>query len=283
MNELIVIAIVLATLSIAYLWVYPTFAGRNVKLMSYMDIGFTFVPAAISALIFWQSDPVFRVFGLELNWFIYSILAYMVIEIPVFILYVKARGLWPEYKALWGSSSSADFGWSSTPASVEKSLHDERWNGLRTKGALRFLVWGNTIVILGGTLVLSVIPDSPAAFYLMIHILLIFVFWFLLRKAVRLVADAPEESLDERLLEMRNISYLWAYRWLSAIVFTLGTAALAWVIVMDFQDYSPDGWIYPAEITWGQINALFWLFAGFTFSLPSMALANYKIKHGLVD
>lgn len=283
MNELIVIAIVLATLSIAYLWVYPTFAGRNVTLMSYMDIGFTFVPVAVSALIFWQSDPVFRVFGLELNWFIYSILAYMVIEIPVFILYVKARGLWPEYKAIWGSSSSADYGWSSNPASVEKSLHDERWNGLRTKGALRFLVWGNTIVILGGTLVLSVIPDSPAAFYLLIHILLIFVFWFLLRQAVRLVADAPEESLDERLLEMRNISYLWAYRWLSAIVFTLGTAALAWVIVMDFQDYSPDGWIYPVEITRGQINALFWLFAGFTFSLPSMALANYKIKHGLVD
>lgn len=283
MNELIVIAIVLATLSIAYLWVYPTFAGRNVKLMSYMDIGFTFVPAAVSALLFWQSDPVFRVFGLELNWFIYSILAYMVIEIPVFILYVKARGLWPEYKAIWGSRSSADYGWSSSPASVEKSLHDERWNGLRTKGALRFLIWGNTIVILGGTLVLSVIPDTPAAFYLLIHVLLIFVFWFLLRKAVRLVADAPEESLDERLLEMRNISYLWAYRWLSAIVFTLGTAALAWVIVMDFQDYSPDGWIYPVEITWGQINALFWLFAGFTFSLPSMALANYKIKHELVD
>lgn len=283
MNELIVIAIVLATLSISYLWVYPRFAGRNVKLMAYMDIGFTFVPAAVSGLFFWQSDPVFRVFGLELNWFIYSILAYILIEIPVFILYVRARGLWPEYKAIWGSSSSADYGWSSSPASVEKSLHDERWNGLRTKGALRFLVWGNTIVILGGTIVLSLVPDSPAVFYLLIHILLIFVFWFLLRKAVRLVADAPEESLDERLLEMRNISYLWAYRWLSAIVCAIGTAALGWAIAMDYQDYSPDGWIYLVEITWGQINALFWLFAGFTFSLPSMALANYKIKHELVD
>lgn len=283
MNELIVIAIVLATLSLAYLWVYPTFAGRNVKLMSYMDIGFTFVPAAVSALLFWQSDPVFRVFELEFNWFFYSVLAYMIIEIPVFILYVKARGLWPEYKALWGSSNSSDFGWSSDPKEVKKSLQDESWNGLRTKGALRFLVWGNTLVILGGTLALSVIPNGPATSYLWIHILLIFVFWFLLRKAVRLVADAPEESLDERLIELRDRSYLWAYRWLSTVAFAFAAAPLGWGIWMNYIGASPDGWIYPAEITWGQINALFWLFAGFSFSFPSMALANYKIKHDLVD
>jgi len=283
MNELIVIGVVLATLSLAYLWIYPTYAGRNVKLMSYLDIVATFIPAGVSAILFWESDSAFNFFGIELNWFIYSILAYMIIEIPVFILYVKARGLWPEYKALFGSASSTDYGWAASSKEVEKSLYEDKWNGLRTKGALRFLVWGNTLVILGGTVFLSFIPDSPAAFYLLIHILLIFVFWFLLRKAVRLVADAPDESLDERLLQLRNTSYLWAYRWLSTIVFVLGTAALGWAIVMDYQDYSSDGWVYPIEITWGQINALFWLFAGFTFSLPSMALANYKIKYDLVD
>ena len=282
MNELIVIAVVLATLSLAYLWVYPTYAGRNVTLMSYMDIGATFIPAGVAALLFWQSDPVFNFFGLELNWFFYSILAYVVIEIPVFILYVKARGLWPEYKAIFSSNSSNEYGWAASAKNVEKSLSEDKWNGLRTKGALRFLIWGSNITLLGGTVLLSTTPESTAVFYLPIHILLIFVFWFLLRKSVRLVADAPEKALDERLLELRNRSYLWAYMWLAAIAYLVATSVLIWAVWMDFNT-TEDLWFYPVEISWGQINALFWLIAGYTFVLPSMALASYKLKYDMVD
>lgn len=42
--------------------------------------------------------------------------------------------------------------------------------------------------------------------------------YVILRRAVRLIADAPTELLDERLVVLRDRSYLSAYRWLSGII-----------------------------------------------------------------
>jgi hypothetical protein len=44
------------------------------------------------------------------------------------------------------------------------------------------------------------------------------VLYFVLRKSVRHIADAPDELLDERLISLRNAGYLVAYRWLVMLV-----------------------------------------------------------------
>ncbi len=69
--------------------------------------------------------------------------------------------------------------------------------------------------------------------------------WFALRRATRLVADAPEQALDELLVRLRNRAYLLAYQLLavvallSAVVLFVGgaggigeqlAAALAWAL-----------------------------------------------------
>jgi hypothetical protein len=278
-NEFLVIFYILATLAVAYLWFYPKVVGNNVKLMAWLDIVVTGIPVGISALLFWTEDPSFRLVFFDTNWFFFTIVAMTVIELPIFLLYLKARGLSKQYWAMFrGQMSGSDAAWASASTkSVEKQLDDTKWDGLRTRGAKQFLLWSSNIVILFGTGFLMSVGDNPLAAYALIHILLIFVFWFLLRKSVRLIADAPDEALDEMMVAQRNRSYLVAFRWLTAAVFGAITALMVYAIFTDFQSGS-DGFNYALEFTWPQVQAIFWLFAGYTFMLPSMAMLSLELK-----
>lgn len=282
-NELLVIFYILATLAFAYLWLYPKVVGENVKLMAYLDIVVTGIPLAISALLYWVEDPEFKFFGFGMNWFFFTILAMVVIEFPVFVLYLKARGLSEKYWGMYrlAPAGSPDAAWASASVeSVEKQLNDTRWDGLRTPGAKRFLLWASNVAILVGTVFLFIVGDTPLAAFSLIHILLIGVFWFLLRQSVRLVADAPEEALDEMLIAQRNRSYLTAYRWLAAGAILMVVVLMGYVIGTDFNENS-DGFNYVIEFTWPQAQALFWLVMGYALMLPSMAMLSLDLKRKL--
>ena len=279
-NELLVVFYILLTLAFAYLWFYPKVVGERVKLMAWMDVVVTGIPVAISALLFWESDPTFRLLIFDLNWFFFTLLAMFAIELPIFLLYLRARGLNDKYWAMFriAPKGSPDAAWASASVeSVEKQLNDTRWDGLRTASGKRALLWGSNIMILFGTGYLWLAGDSGWAAYALIHILLIFVFGFLLRQSVRLVADAPEEALDEMLIQLRDRSYLVAYRWLSVLAFLAASALLAYSIFSDFQDGS-DGFNYLLAFTWPKVQAVFWLIGAYVFMMPSMAMVAVQLK-----
>jgi hypothetical protein len=272
------------TLAFAYLVIYPKFVGNNVKVMYWLDFPITLIPLGVSAVLFWESDPVFDFFGAEFNWVVFTLVTMLVIELPAFMLYLKARGLWSEYWSMFSPApkGSPDAGWASASVgSVEKQLNDTRWDGLRTPAAKRILLWAANISILGGTAFLFLVGDSVWASYILIHVLLISIFWFLLRQVVRLVADAPEEALDERLIEVRDRSYLIAYRWLAALVTFVAIALMVFAVVSDF-DPTSDGFNYSLSITWPQVQGFFWLLFGYTFMFPSMALIANDLKQSRV-
>jgi hypothetical protein len=278
-NELLVVFYILVTLAVAYLWFYPKVIGNNVKLMAWVDIVVSGIPIAISGVLFWQSDPVFKVFGWDFNWFFFTLFALIVIELPIFWAYLKARGLSKQYwEAMgFGAKGSADAGWSTASVKeVEKQLNDTKWDGLRTPGAKRALLWGTNIVVLFGTGFLFSVGDNAWAAYSLIHILLIFVAWFLLRQSVRLIADAPEEALDERMIAQRNNSYLIAFRWLAGLSVAIATALMTFAIFSDAQ-LDSDGFNYQLALTWPQVQAVFWLIFGYTFMLPSMAMISLEL------
>ena len=279
-NELLVVFYILLTLAFAYLWFYPKVVGERVKLMAWMDVVVTGIPVAISALLFWESDPTLRLLIFDLNWFFFTVLAMFAIELPIFLLYLRARGLNEKYWAKFriAPKGSPDAAWASASVeSVEKQLNDTRWDGLRTASGKRVLLWGSNIMILFGTGYLWLVGDSGWAAYSLIHILLIFVFGFLLRQSVRLVADAPEEALDEMLIQLRDRSYLVAYRWLSVLAFLAASALLAYSIFSDFQDGS-DGFNYLLAFTWPKVQAVFWLIGAYVFMMPSMAMISLELK-----
>ena len=280
MNELLVVFYLMATIAVAYLWFYPKFVGENVKLMMWLDVVVTSIPLGISALLFWQSDPVFRLFIFDLNWFFFTLITMFLIELPIFLLYLKARGLWDKYWAMYrvAPKGSPDAAWASASVkSVEKQLNDTKWDGLRTRRAKVVLLVGSNVAILFGTGFLVAVGDNRWATYSLIHILLILVFWFLLRQSVRLVADAPEEALDEMMLQLRNRAYVIAFRWLSVLGFVIITALMAFAIVSDF-DEAGDGFNYLVPLTWPQVQAIFWLVVAYVLMLPSMALLSVETR-----
>ena len=280
MNELLVVFYLMATIAVAYLWFYPKFVGENVKLMMWLDVFVTSIPLGISALLFWQSDPVFRLFFFDLNWFFFTLITMFLIELPIFLLYLKARGLWDKYWAMYrvAPKGSPDAAWASASVkSVEKQLNDTKWDGLRTQRARFVLLVVSNVAILFGTGFLVAVGDNRWATYSLIHILLIFVFWFLLRQSVRLVADAPEEALDEMMLQLRNRAYVIAFRWLSVLGFVIITALMAFAIVSDF-DEAGDGFKYLVPLTWPQVQAIFWLVVAYVLMLPSMALLSVETR-----
>lgn len=275
MNELLVVFFVLVTLVAAYFWIYPTYAGSDVVKMAWLDLAVGAVPLAVTGVLFWESNPRFSLVFFETNWFLFTLITYTVLELPLFALYVKARGLWPEYRRRvlgfdrdnrWSPVGNASI------EQVEKQLDDEKWNGLRTKAAKRFLVVAFNLVILGGTIALVLVEDSPWAIYTLIHVLLLGVFWFLLRRSVRLVADAPDGALDERLRSNRDRSYVGAYQILAFLLTLLLTALMVTVVIADSLA-TTSTFRYEFSVTWPQVQALFWLLLGYSAVLPSMVLA----------
>ena len=264
MNELIVIFVIIVTLAVGYLLVYPKVAGNDVRKMAWLDVALTLVPFIVSAVLFWQSDPTFSLIFFSTNWFFFTLITLVIIEIPVLALYLRARGLGREYwQMMWRSGSSR--------ASVEKELDDVKWDGLRTRGSKILLLVGSNFVLIVGTVALFLTGDTPWTSYVLIQIALIFINWFMLRKSVRLIADAPEEFLDERLVQARNRAYVPAYKLLSGLILTALSALLVFAIVTDFSRDS-DGFTYVVTVTWTQLQGAFWLFCGYALMLPSMAV-----------
>jgi hypothetical protein len=279
MNESLVVFVILATLAASYFWIYPKYAGNDVKKMAWLDFALGLIPLGTSAILFWESDPTFRFIFFDTNWFFFTLLALTLLELPLFFWYLKARGLGRAYWQLMvGSSGSQGSGWeTATVKSVEKQLNDTQWDGLRTKGAKIFLLVATNVSLLAGTVFLVVVGDNGWTALSLIYILLLFTFWFLLRKSVRLVADAPEEALDERLIQIRDRSYVIAYRWLSMLVILLAIGLLGFSIYTDSQPES-DGFSYNIPLTWPQVQAIFWLIFAYTAMLPSMAVIGQELS-----
>ena len=280
MNESLVVFVILVTLAASYLWIYPKYAGNDVKKMAWLDFALGFIPLGTSAILFWESDPTFRFIFFDTNWFFFTLLALTLLELPLFFWYLKARGLGKAYWAMmgFGASNSEGSSWATASVkSVEKQLSDTQWDGLRTKGAKIFLLVSTNLVLLAGTVFLIVVGDNGWTALSLIYILLVFTFWFLLRQSVRLVADAPAEALDERLIRIRDRSYVIAYRWLSLLGLLLATALVFFSIYTDFQT-EIDGFSYNIPLTWPQVQAIFWLIFAYSAMLPSMAVIGQELS-----
>lgn len=270
MSELSIVIINLVALAIAYLYIYPKFAGNDVKKLAWLDIAVGGLVLLILAPFNWGSPNDYTFFAFDTNWWIYAILSYALLELPLFFLYVKARGLGAEYRDLL--KSSGGFTEMASEKSVKKQLADTKWDGLRTRGALRFLVIGTNTTVILGTTFLFLVGDNDWAALVMLYIVALIVFWFLLRTAVRLIPDAPDSALDERMIQERNIVYRRAYQYLMGISGVLAGGLLGYAVGSDLAN-SGDGFNYEIKLTWPQINAIFWAVFGYAYMLPSLIMA----------
>jgi hypothetical protein len=159
-----------------------------------------------------------------------------------------------------------------TRADVENALNghtDGHWGWLCRPAVRRLLVVANPVswalTIYGATdgpLSLG-FDDSALSYWGLLPIPL----WLAVRRSVRLIADAPTELLDERLVAVRDRTYLFSYRWLS---FVLGLAAAVVIIANDFiGDLSDDTVDTQLALLTATAYAAIWAVP----ALPSVVLA----------
>jgi hypothetical protein len=144
-------------------------------------------------------------------------------------------------------------------ADARRAQTDTSLDALRTPGRRRLVVLVCLALIAvavatawGGSAVWTLVALAPA----------IGAVW-LVRRLVRLMADLPDDLVDERVRAVRNQRYVEAYRLLSAI-----TVAVLLVVFIGADAVRID-WVLEAR----HVHAMFWLVMLMSFALPSMLLA----------
>lgn len=142
-----------------------------------------------------------------------------------------------------------------TQKEIETALSANKYPMLYQQSVRRKLVvlYGLLLTVLLMTTVIGW-DNKVGSYVYSISAIVVLLLYLVLRKSVRMVADAPTELLDERLVFVRDRSYLFAYRWLFTVL-ALYTVALG-TSLLEAITYSP---------------GVFFILFG--ISLPSMVLA----------
>jgi hypothetical protein len=91
--ELFVLTINAVILSIAYLWVYPRFAGSDLNRLVVNDLLANLCALLVSGFFFYDSGVRFDFIFIEVGWFGFTFASFLLLELPLFVWYVRRYGL----------------------------------------------------------------------------------------------------------------------------------------------------------------------------------------------
>jgi hypothetical protein len=87
--EAIVFAIVLMVILIAYFFVYPRTAKSDAIKIALYDMGASSLSLIISGFFFWGKETDFSLYFVDVNWFIFTLTCYGLLEMPFMAWYFK--------------------------------------------------------------------------------------------------------------------------------------------------------------------------------------------------
>lgn len=91
--EFVILAINAIIIVIAYFFVYPRFCGANTHRIAVNDLIASGVAVAVAGSKFWGSGTEFSLLFWSVNWFWFSLLTYLVIEIPLMLWYARKHNI----------------------------------------------------------------------------------------------------------------------------------------------------------------------------------------------
>lgn len=152
---------------------------------------------------------------------------------------------------------------------VETVMRDTRWDPLRTRRARLTIVAAMVSLLVAIPTAWITLPAAAALGLMAVAAGV----WWTLRMSVRVIADLPEEYLDERQVRVRDRAYLDAYRWFAGLTLLGATLVLVWFVMVSDND------VATVTISWGTAMAVFWAFEGLALTLPSIVLALQEPDH----
>ncbi|BDS49549.1 hypothetical protein [Rhodoluna sp. KAS3] len=267
MNELITISIVLGFMAVGYLLIYPR--AKSVTGLRWMDATLGLLTIGAVGAIYFNSGIEFNLLFFKTNWFIFTLILIVILETPLWYFYMKSHPEQGTIAQLYGMASDPKS--KKVAKNIDAVMHDTKWDVIRTARAQKILV------VLG----VASIFGAPALFWFedfikpgigILGVIPIFLIWWLLRISVRLVADAPDEYLDELQLKHRDRTYLHSFRILAALVSALAVGLMIFVISMDYVSIDSVDY-YEFSLTFGQVNAVIWAILGSVILVPNLVMA----------
>ena len=95
--EAFIIVLNLTIVLIAYFVIYPRLAGSDGNKVVRHDLFASLVSLFIAGSFFWESGQEFNAVFTTLNWFWFSLLTYVTIEIPFVIWYFNKHKIWEQW------------------------------------------------------------------------------------------------------------------------------------------------------------------------------------------
>ncbi|MEH6453068.1 MAG: hypothetical protein V7782_08520 [Psychromonas sp.] len=97
--ELLLLALNVSVLVLIFCYVYPKYCGANINKLLSNDVIATTTILVISGSLFWGTGQVFNLLIMSVNWFWFSLISYLIMEIPFALYYMKKYKIqWPDKK-----------------------------------------------------------------------------------------------------------------------------------------------------------------------------------------
>jgi hypothetical protein len=80
-------------LAFAYLWVYPGLTRKTMNLILAYDTAISCAALLVAGLSFWGSGTSFNLILINGNWFAFSIITLMLMELPLFAWFARKHDL----------------------------------------------------------------------------------------------------------------------------------------------------------------------------------------------
>ncbi|WP_108814165.1 hypothetical protein [Loktanella sp. Alg231-35] len=87
---LILVGLILA---VAYLGIFPTLREKTINRLMQIDLGLNALALIVAGAWFWGTGVQFTLLFFEVNWVVFTIVCYAIIEIPLFLHFAKAHGI----------------------------------------------------------------------------------------------------------------------------------------------------------------------------------------------
>jgi len=96
--ELLIIVMNVIVILFSYFVVYPKFCGSDGMKISTNDLAASGIVLLVAGSIFWGTGVQFNMFLFSVNWFWFTLLTYLIIEIPLMLWYFKKYDVWSSFK-----------------------------------------------------------------------------------------------------------------------------------------------------------------------------------------
>ncbi len=91
--EVQILILVGVILGVAYLGIFPSMEQKTLNRMMAVDMILSTIALTVAGALFWGTDIRFNLLLFDTNWFIFTIVSFALIEVPLFLQFAKVHGI----------------------------------------------------------------------------------------------------------------------------------------------------------------------------------------------